>query len=136
MLFTPTRVRHSTLLTILVLLSKLNAHGLRANLLSRLSSFLTIRIINVNHHFSKEIAIRSGVPWDPHIGLLFFILFIRDISDIFLYIKSSEKFLSFYKEIMDAQHFPFYIILSNYHDSFCFIKLKITTFDRLGFMFV
>lgn len=62
MLFTPTRVRHSTLLTILVLLSKLNAHGLRANLLSRLSSFLTIRIINVNHHFSKEIAIRSGVP--------------------------------------------------------------------------
>ena len=31
-----------------------------------------------------------------------------------LYIKSSEKFLSFCKEIMDALHFPFYIILSNY----------------------
>ena len=29
-------------------------------------------------------------------------------------ITSSEKFLSFYKEIMDAQYFPFYIILSNY----------------------
>ena len=29
-------------------------------------------------------------------------------------IRSSDKFLSFYKEIMDAQHFPFYIILSNY----------------------
>ena len=29
-------------------------------------------------------------------------------------IRSSEKFLSFYKEIMDAQRFPFYIILSNY----------------------
>ena len=28
-------------------------------------------------------------------------------------IRSSEKFLSFYKEIMDA-HFSFYIILSNY----------------------
>ena len=31
-----------------------------------------------------------------------------------LIIRSSEKFVSFYKEIMDAQHFPFYIILSNY----------------------
>ena len=29
-------------------------------------------------------------------------------------IRLSEKFLSFYKEIMDAQYFPFYIILSNY----------------------
>ena len=29
-------------------------------------------------------------------------------------IRSSEKFLSFYKETMDAQHFSFYIILSNY----------------------
>ena len=37
-------------------------------------------------------------------------------NSIFIfYIRSSEKFLSFYKimEIMDAQHFPFYIILSN-----------------------
>ena len=34
---------------------------------------------------------------------------------------------------MGAQHFPFYIILSN---PFCSIKIKITTFDRLGFMFV
>lgn len=33
-----------------------------------------------------------------------------------------EKFLSFYKETMDAQHFLFYIILSNYvcSISFCF----------------
>ena len=29
-------------------------------------------------------------------------------------IRSSEKFLSFYKELTDAQHSPFYIILSNY----------------------
>ena len=29
-------------------------------------------------------------------------------------IRSSEKFFTFYKEIMDAQHFQFYIILSNY----------------------
>ena len=31
-----------------------------------------------------------------------------------VYIRSSEKFLSFCKEIMDAQNFMFYIILSNY----------------------
>ena len=48
-------------------------------------------------------------------------------------IRSSEKFLSFYKEIMDAQHFSFCIIA---YDPFCSIKIKITTFDRLGFMFV
>ena len=29
-------------------------------------------------------------------------------------VRSSEKFLSFYKEVMDAQHFSFYIMLSNY----------------------
>ena len=29
-------------------------------------------------------------------------------------IRPSEKFLSFYKEVMDAQHFSFYIILPNY----------------------
>ena len=32
----------------------------------------------------------------------------------FICIRSSEKFLSFSKEIMHAQYFPFYIILSNY----------------------
>ena len=30
------------------------------------------------------------------------------------FIRSSEKLLSFYKEIMDAQYFLVYIILSNY----------------------
>ena len=30
------------------------------------------------------------------------------------HIRSSEKFLSFYKEMMDARRFPFYIILSDY----------------------
>ena len=39
-------------------------------------------------------------------------------------IRSSEKFLSFYKEIMDAQHFPFYIILSNYVRSILFYQDK------------
>ena len=33
-----------------------------------------------------------------------------------LYIKSSEKFLSFYKEIMDAQYFPFYICREFFED--------------------
>ena len=31
-----------------------------------------------------------------------------------IFIRSSEKFLSFYGEIMDARHFSFHIILSNY----------------------
>ena len=39
-------------------------------------------------------------------------------------IRLSEKFLSFYEEIIDAQHFLFYIILSNYVRSilFCWDK--------------
>ena len=45
----------------------------------------------------------------------------RELFDI----RSSEKFLYSCKEIMDT-HF----------DSFCSIKIKITTFDRLGFVFV
>ena len=42
-------------------------------------------------------------------------------------IRSSEKFLSFYKEII-FRFILFYL--------FCSIKVKITTFDRLAFMFV
>ena len=41
-----------------------------------------------------------------------------------LSIRSSEKILSFYKEIMGAQHFPFYIILSNYVWSILFYQNK------------
>ena len=39
-------------------------------------------------------------------------------------IRSSEKFLSFYKEIIDTQYFPFYIILSNYVWSSLFYQTK------------
>ena len=59
------------------------------------------------------------------LGFLIFNLYI--VCDI----RSSEKFLLFYKEIMDAQRF--YRIT---YDPFCSIKIKITTFDRLGFVFV
>ena len=42
-----------------------------------------------------------------------------------LCIRLSEKFLSFYKEIVDAaQHFSFYIILSNYVWSILFYQNK------------
>ena len=39
-------------------------------------------------------------------------------------IRLSEKFLSFYEEIIDAQRFSFYVILSNYVRSilFCWDK--------------
>ena len=40
--------------------------------------------------------------------------YLQPVNYLSEYIRSSEKFLSFYKEIMDAQDFPFYIILSNY----------------------
>ena len=39
-------------------------------------------------------------------------------------IRSSEKFLSFYKDIIDARYFPFYIILSNYVRSISFYQNK------------
>ena len=43
---------------------------------------------------------------------------------ISLYIRSSEKFLSFYKEIMNTQDSSYQIT----NDPFCSIKIKITTF--------
>lgn len=43
--------------------------------------------------------------------------------------------LSFYKEIIGAQHFLFSIILSNY-DPFCSVDTKTVIFDRLSFVFV
>ena len=51
-------------------------------------------------------------------------LTIHEIKFAADYIRSSEKFLSFYKEIMNAQHFPFYIILSNYVRSILFYQSK------------
>ena len=42
----------------------------------------------------------------------------------YIYIRSSEKFLSFYKETMNAQHFPLYITLSNYVWSILFYEIK------------
>ena len=49
------------------------------------------------------------------------------------YIRTSEKFLSFYKEIMDTHFILFYRIT---YDPFCSININITTFGRLGFTFV
>ena len=46
--------------------------------------------------------------------------------------RLSEKFLSFYEEIIDAQRLLFYIILSNYVRSILFCRDK----RRLGFTFV
>ena len=52
-----------------------------------------------------------------------------------LFIRLSEKFLSFYEEIIDAQRLLFYSILSNY-DPFCFVEINTATFHRLGFTLV
>ena len=51
--------------------------------------------------------------------------FFQSLVTLYKYnITSSEKFLSFYKEIMDTQYFPFYIILSNYVWSISFYQDK------------
>ena len=53
-----------------------------------------------------------------HIYVLYYIITILSRISFYVYlyngIRLSEKFLSFYKEIIDVQHFPFYIILLNY----------------------
>ena len=53
--------------------------------------------------------------------------------NIFRCIRSSEKFLSSYKEIMDAQHFHFYIILSNYVRSILFYQNEDHNFRQIRF---
>ena len=53
-----------------------------------------------------------------------------------LIIRSSDKFLSFYKEIMDAQRFPFYIILPNYVWSISFYQNKDHNVRQIRFNFV
>ena len=47
---------------------------------------------------------------------------VSSVNPIYPRIRSSEKFLSFYEEIMDAQYFSFYIILSNYVWSILFYQ--------------
>ena len=51
----------------------------------------------------------------------------------FLRIRSSEKFLSFHKQIMDAQYFSFYIILSNYAWSILFYQNKDYNVRQISF---
>ena len=48
----------------------------------------------------------------------------QPFSDLTVNIRSSEKFLSFDEKIMRAQHFSFYIILSNYVRSSLFYQNK------------
>ena len=50
-----------------------------------------------------------------------------------LYIRSSEKFLSFYKEIIKTQYFPFYIVLSNYVWSILFSQTKDRNIRQIRF---
>ena len=51
-----------------------------------------------------------------------FLLYFQDVVLFFVisFIRLSEKFLSFYEEIIDTQRYLFYIILSNYLRSILF----------------
>ena len=57
------------------------------------------------------------------------------MGNLYEYIGLSGKFLSFYEEIIDAQCFLFYTILSNY-GPFCSVEINTATFHKLGFAFV
>ena len=69
-----------------ILFSKLCALGVHGNLVDWLSSYITDRtqIVKINDCLSKGIAVRSGAPQGSHLGPLLFILFINDISDVFM----------------------------------------------------
>ena len=51
-------------------------------------------------------------------------------------VGKSKNFLPFYKKIWMHNIFRFILFYRITYDPFCSIKIKITTFDRLGFMFV
>ena len=72
-----------------------------------------------------------------HIYMLYYIITILSRISFYVYlyngIRLSEKFLSFYKEIIDVQHFPFYIILLNYIWSILFYQNKNHNVRRIRF---
>ena len=76
--------------------------------------FVLSKMLNVYHFFCTRFLKRKR--YDKFYGLCL----IFQTS----HIRSSEKFLSFYKEMMDARRFPFYIILSDYVWSILFYQNK------------
>ena len=57
-------------------------------------------------------------------------------SATFANIRSSEKFLSFYEEIIEANVFCFILFCQTTYDPFCPVQINTATFHRLGFTFV
>ena len=51
-------------------------------------------------------------------------------------IRLSEKFLSFYEEIIDVQCFLLILFCRITYDPFCSVEVNTATFDIFGFTFV
>jgi len=90
------------------LLSKLEAYGIRHNLLSWLRNFLLNRLqrVAINGCLSDWVNVQSGVPQGSVPGPLLFILYVNDILDL---IESKARLF--------ADDTKIYSVIRNFDDS-------------------
>ena len=77
-----------------ILLSKLNKVGIYSSLLNWIESYLIDRsqYVKMSGNKSQPFIVFSGVPQGSHLGPLFFILFMNDVTDIFYHSRCVDVF--------------------------------------------